>query len=35
VEPRGEGFLMRIQAEVEIEHGDRPALVADLLYMAF
>jgi acyl dehydratase len=35
VEPRGEGFLMRIQAEVEIEHGDRPALVGDLLYMAF
>jgi acyl dehydratase len=34
-EPRGEGFLLRIQAEVEIEHGDRPALVGDLLYMAF
>jgi acyl dehydratase len=35
VEPRGEGFLMRVAAEVEIEHGDRPALVGDLIYMAF
>jgi acyl dehydratase len=35
VEPRGEGFLLRIDAEVEIEHCDRPALVGDLLYMAF
>ena len=34
-EPRGGGFLLRVAAEVEIEHGDRPAMVGDLLYMAF
>lgn len=35
VEPRGEGLLMRVAAEIEIEHGTRPALVGELLYMAF
>jgi acyl dehydratase len=35
VESRGEGLLLRVAAEVEIEHGTRPALVGDLLYMVF
>lgn len=33
VEARGEGYLMRVSAEVQIEDGDRPALVGELLYM--
>ena len=33
VEARGEGYVMRVSAEVQIEGGDRPALVGDLLYM--
>jgi acyl dehydratase len=35
VEARGEGLLLRVSAEVEIEHGQRPALVGDVLFMAF
>jgi acyl dehydratase len=35
IEPRGEGLLLRVAAEVEIEHGTRPALVGELLYMVF
>jgi acyl dehydratase len=33
VEARGEGYLMRVSAEVQIEGGDRLALVGELLYM--
>lgn len=33
-EPRGEGYLLRVGAEIEIEDVDRPALVGELLYMA-
>ena len=35
IEPRGEGLLLRVAAEVEIEHETRPALVGELLYMVF
>ena len=35
VEPRGEGLLLRIGAEIEIEHGPRPALVGELLYLVY
>jgi acyl dehydratase len=35
VEARGEGLLLRIGAEVEIEHGTRPALVGELIYMVY
>jgi acyl dehydratase len=35
IEPRGEGLLLRVAAEVEIEHETRPALVGELLFMVF
>ena len=35
VEVRGEGLLLRVGAEVEIEHGTRPALVGELLYLVY
>ena len=33
LEPKGEGLLRRLEARVEIEGGDRPALIADWLVL--
>jgi acyl dehydratase len=30
---RGEGYVLRVGAEVQVEGGDRPALVGELLYL--
>jgi acyl dehydratase len=34
-ERRGEGVLYRLGVEVEIENGEKPALVGEVLYLAF
>ena len=34
-ERRGEGVLYRVGVEVEIKGGDKPALVGEVLYLAF
>lgn len=34
-EPKGEGVLYRVDVEVEIEDGDRPALVGTCLYLVY
>ena len=34
-EPRGEGVLYRLAAEIEIEGADKPAMVGEVLYLIY